>query len=70
MIHTQKGKRSSNDITIYVEVLNTVYKLSEGALKGVAEALRLAAKLLGLGWEASPNAEADSMEFFIYKGEQ
>ncbi|MEK4713943.1 hypothetical protein [Sporosarcina sp. FA15] len=49
----------------YVEVLNTVYKLSEGALQGVAEALRLTAKLSGLGREASPSAEGNSMGFFI-----
>jgi hypothetical protein len=41
------------------------YKLSEGALQGVAEALRLVAKLPGLGREASLSAAADSMEFFI-----
>ncbi len=33
---------------------NTVYKQSAGALPGVAGALRLAAKLLGLGRKASP----------------
>ena len=36
--------------------------LSEGALTGVAEAIRLAAKLPGLWREASPSAVADSME--------
>ncbi|MEK5067641.1 hypothetical protein [Sporosarcina sp. FSL K6-1508] len=39
-------------IIIYIELLNPVYKLSEGALAGVAEAIRLAAKLLGL-WEVT-----------------
>jgi len=42
-----------------------LYKLSEGALKGAAEALRLAAKLLGLGREASPSAAASLKEFFV-----
>ena len=42
-----------------------MYKPSEGALKGVAEALRLAAKLPGLGREASPSDAANSMGFFI-----
>ncbi|HJF32720.1 MAG TPA: hypothetical protein K8V56_13230 [Sporosarcina psychrophila] len=43
---------------IYDELLNPVYKLSEGALTGVAEVIRLAAKLLGLWREASPSAVA------------
>ena len=43
----------------------TYNELSEGALQGVAEALRLAAQLLGLGREASPSAVANSMKFYI-----
>ena len=42
--------------------MNT-YINSEGALQGVAEAIRLAAKLLGLWREASPSAVVNSMEF-------
>jgi len=44
---------------------NIIYKLSEGALPGVVEAVRLAAQPFGLWWEASPSAEADSMGSFI-----
>lgn len=40
-------------------------QMSEGALQGGAEALRLAAKLLGLGREASPCTLASSMEYFM-----
>lgn len=42
-----------------------LYQPSVGPLQRVAEALRLAAKLLGLRREASPSAEANSMGFFI-----
>ncbi len=42
-----------------------ITKLSEGASQGGVEALRLAAKLLGLGCETSPSAVANSMAFFI-----
>ena len=44
----------------YVKVvfISRIDELSEGALTGVAEALRLAAKLLGLGRETSPSAVA------------
>ena len=53
--------------TIYVEVINPRYVVesSASALQGVAEALRLAVKLLGLEREASPSGVANSMRFFV-----
>ena len=47
-------------------IMVTYIILSEGALKGAAGALRLSAKLLGLGREASPSAVSISMAFHAH----